>query len=477
MIHWDYTGVIVLYLALTLGIALYYGRKETKSVIDFTVGGRRFGIMVLFFTMLATMVGAASTIGYTGWYWIRGISQLWFVFGGVLAFAIFIYYLGPKINKFGFESGATTPGQWMEHRYGKVAKYITSILLIVAYLAITAFNYMAMGTILEAVTGIPYEWGLVIAAVIVTVYTSLGGLWSVASTDVLQGALTLIGLTILAPILIMKAGGLGNIMASLPSQHLQPFGYVDPVTALAYTLVFFLGILSWPDLWQRVYAAKDVKTMKQSFTLYIVAFLFLLGGLVLLIGLAGRVLYPDFPNPEHLLPYMVMEQLPGIFGAFIMACLIAVIMGTADSTLLITAVMFEEDIYSDLRPKASEAERLKVGQIVTFIGGILVLVLAYITPTMFDLWVKSADITGATLAIPILLGFAWKRPSYAAGMAGIIAGFIGWALGYAGILGPHPIIVGAILSLIAYLVVAFIAPSKPKQEKAEEKEETVEEEK
>ncbi len=462
-IHWDYAAIISAYLAITMGIALYYGRKETKSVVDFTVGGRRFGTVVLFFTLLATMVGAASTIGFTGWYWVRGLSQLWFVFGGVLAFVIFMYFLAPKINRFGFETGATTPSQWMEFRYGKAAKYFTSILLIIAYLAITALNYMAMGTIIEGVTGIPYVWGLVISAVIVTVYTSLGGLWSVASTDVFQGALTLVGIAILAPILVIKAGGLSKIVASLPPKHLSLFGYVDPVTALAYTLVFFLGILSWPDLWQRVYAAKDVGTLKKSFTLYVIADLVYIGGLVLLIGLAGKVLYPNFPNPERLLPYMVMDQLPGVFGAFIMSALIAVIMGTADSTLLITAVLFEEDIYTDLRPGASEEERLKVSQIVTFIGGILVLILAYIAPTMFDLWIKSADITGATLAVPILLGMFWKRPSKVAGIAGIVFGFLGWCLGYAGIIKLHPILLGSILSFIAYVIAALAFPRKQKE--------------
>lgn len=459
-INWVYTSIITVYLAATLAIALYIGRKETKSVSDFTVGGRRFGVIVLFFTLLATMVGAASTVGYTGWYWERGVSQLWFVFGGVLAFFIFVYYLAPKINKFGFEHNASTPGHWMEYRYGKAAKYFTSILLIIAYLAITAFNYMAMAAIFEAVTGIPYTYGLAISAIIVTVYTSLGGLWSVASTDVLQGALTLIGLLILAPIVVMKAGGIGNIVASLPPEHLSLLGHVTPITALAYTLVFFLGIVSWPDLWQRAYAAKDERTLKRSFILYVIAFLALIGGIVLLIGLAARVLYPEFPNPEHLLPYMVMDQLPGVFGAFIMACLIAVIMGTADSTLLISAVMFEEDIYTDLRPGASEEERLKVGQIATFVGGILVLILAYVAPTMFHLWVMSGDLTGATLAVPILIGMAWKRPSYEAGMLGIGAGLVGWILGYMGVLGPHPIMVGALFSLIAYVVGAYIFPKK-----------------
>ena len=464
-VHWDYTAVIGVYLAITLAIAFYFGRRETKSVLDFTVAGRRLGTVVVFFTLLASMIGAASTVGYTGWYWIRGVSQLWFEIGAIVSGLIFAFYLAPKINEFGFKMGATTPGHWMEYRYGKVAKYYTSVLLIVGYLAITAFQYMAMATILSTVTGIPYEWALVIAAVIVTIYTSLGGLWSVASTDVLQGALTLIGILLLVPIAVMKAGGLGNILASVPPEHLQPFGHVTLDRAIAYAFVLLLGSIPLTEFWQRAYASKDVKTAKRSFLLLILGEEGLIF-LMLFVGLAGKTLYPDFPDPEALLPHMVIELMPGLLGAFFMACLMAVIMGTADSTLLVTGVMFEEDIYKELRPKATEKERLMVGQISTFIFGILVLVLAYLAPTMFDIWVMSADIVGATVAIPMLLGWAWKRPSGAACVASITAGFIGWAAAYLGIsagipyIGDEPILLGGLLSLLAYVVGAYVWPRK-----------------
>lgn len=255
-IDWTSTFVMLIYLGITMYVAIYYGRKKTESSSDFTVGGRQFGSVITFFTMLATIIGAASVIGYTGWYFERGFSQLWFVIGISITYLIYIYFLAPRINDFGFKHNGETIGDWMEYRYSEIERFITSILLIIAYLAITAFQYMAMAKIFNQVTGVSYELALVITAVIVIIYTSMGGMWAVASTDVLQGTMTLLGVLIITPILVTKAGGFGHVFASAPAEHLQLFGYVTPMEAISYALVFLLGIVSWPDIWQRCYCQR-----------------------------------------------------------------------------------------------------------------------------------------------------------------------------------------------------------------------------
>ena len=159
-IDWTSTIVMVLYLVITMTIAIYYGKKKTATSNDFTVGGRQFGPVLMFFTMLATIVGAASVIGYTGWYFTRGFSQIWFIIGVSASYLIYIFYLGPRISDFGFQHNGETLGDWMEYRYNRTLRYIKSILLIIAYLAITAFQYMAMAKIFNQVTGISYEFAL-----------------------------------------------------------------------------------------------------------------------------------------------------------------------------------------------------------------------------------------------------------------------------------------------------------------------------
>lgn len=213
------TIIVIVYILLTLAIPIYMGRKNTHTNEDFTVGGRKFNIFLVFFTLFSTIVGAASVMGYTGWYYIRGFSQLWFLLGIALSYLIYILYLGPKINDFGFQHGGETVGDWVNYRYGKPSRVLSSVIIMIGYLAITAFQYMAMTTIFVSLTGFSYPVALIITAAIVIVHSSLGGLWTVASNNILQGSITFLGLLILMPILVSHAGGIHAVFAAAPLEH------------------------------------------------------------------------------------------------------------------------------------------------------------------------------------------------------------------------------------------------------------------
>ncbi|MDR2745871.1 MAG: sodium:solute symporter family protein [Treponema sp.] len=453
--------VMVLYFALTLLVGIYYGRKKTSTSADFTVGGRSFGSFLLFCTMLATIVGASSVMGYTSWFARRGISQFWFTIGILITNFIYLLYLGPRINDFGREQGGETIGDWFMYRYGKISKILASILIAVAYIAITAFQYLAMATILSLATGIPFGYCLALTTIIVIIYTSLGGLWAVVSTDTLQGIMTLVGVVIMVPLFLGKAGGVSAVLTKLPEAHLQLFGNVTPWQAFASMLTLGLGIVSWPDIWQRMYAAKNKKALQSSYGWYMAASMVITFA-VMFIGFASRVLMPDFEGSANgLLPAMIIKYLPNAMGAILLAALIAVIMGTADSVLLVSSIIIEKDLVTPfLKKDRSDKEKLILTKIITAITGVAVLGVLYFTTDMFDLWVMSADITGATLAVPILLGFIWKRPRESATIGSILAGLAGWLIFTIGKFSVlDPIIPGAFCSLVAYLIIAFIDPN------------------
>jgi SSS family solute:Na+ symporter len=456
-----YIIVIVAYLVVSTLVAFLYGARKNKSEVDYSVGGRSFGTVLLFFTMLATIVGASSVMGASNWFYVRGLTQIWYTVGCSAAYLIYMFYLAPRISAFGKSNNGQTIGDWMEYRYGKPAKYVSSILIILAYVAITAFQYLAMATILSFVTGMTQQLSLIITAVIVIVYTSFGGLWAVASTDVLQGAMTLIGVIVMTPILVGKAGGIGEIFAAAPAEHLQLFGYVTPTGAIAAILAFGLGIISWPDVWQRCYAAKDNKALKKSFVYFLIASV-LITVLMLFVGFAGRTLLPGYEGESNLmLPSLVAQYLPSALGAVIFASLIAVIMGTADSTLLVSSVMLDRDLIAPMmnrfgKKTYTEKQKVNRSRIITAICGFAVLIVLFFSTDMFDLWVKSAEITGASLAVPILFGFAWKKPSGKAAMVSILLGFGGWLLPQLGLLETDALLLGAGLSLVGYLVVGLL---------------------
>ena len=458
--------VVLVYFVVTIGIALAVGRRKTVSSTDYTVAGRSFGGITLFFTMLATIVGASSVMGGTYYFYDRGIDQFFYIIGAAISYLIYIVYLGPKIHDFGVEKDGETVGDWFDYRFGKASKYIASVLIVVAYIAITAFQYIAMATIMNLVLGWNYNLCLVITAVIVIFYTSLGGLWAVASTDILQGAMTLLGVVFLTPVLVGKAGGLGAVFASVPAEHLKIFGNITPIGALSAMLVFGLGIVSWPDIWQRCYAAKSRSTLKKSFTWFIVANLSL-AGLISLLGFTAQALYPTFAGPRNsMLPTMILEHIPNFLGAVFLASLLAVIMGTADSTLLVSSVMVEKDLVMPfIKKERTEKEKLRFNQIITAICGFSVLGIMFYSTDMFSLWVMSADITGATLAVPILFGFSKSGfGSTKACLGAIIFGFAGWLASYTGLISFHAILLGGGLSLVAYLAIGMtekrFAPGK-----------------
>jgi SSS family solute:Na+ symporter len=133
--------------------------------------------------------------------------------------------------------------------------------------------------------------------------------------------------------------------------------------------------------------------------------------------------------------------------------------------LLVSAIIIEKDIVSPFLKKGrSDKQKLMLTKIITAVTGVAVLGVLYFTTDMFSLWVMSADITGATLAVPILLGFIWKRPDERATLASIIFGFGGWLL-FTLVKFPveiNPILPGAVLSLLAYVITAFAVPAKVK---------------
>lgn len=462
--NWGAIAIVVVYLLVTMLLPLYTAKKNTVTNADYTVGGRQFGTLFLFFTLLSTAVGAASVVGYTGWYYQRGLSQLWFVVGIALSYLIYILFLAPKISEFGFQHGGETVGDWFAHRYGKSSQLLCSIIIMIGYLAITAFQYMAMASIFVKLTNLSYTTSLIITAVIVILHTAYGGLWAVASNNVLQGSITLFGLIILSFCLVSNAGGLGPVFAAAPAEHFQPFGYFTPGVAISSAMVFLLGIISWPDMWQQCYAAKNQKTLRKSMILFLVALFVLCGGIMMIIGFSALSLYPGYESPETILPFMVMDQFNTVVGALFLSVLLAVIMGGADTLLLVSSMILHKDIYNRIRPQAGEKENLRASKISSLGCGILVLLLAIVAPSMFDLWVMSADLMGATLAVPILLGFAWKKPSALAGISSIIGGLVGWGLAYTGIVPLDGIVLGAGVSLVAYIVATYLKPNVPKAE-------------
>ncbi len=214
-----YSVSMIVYFIIAFAIAIIYSRKRTTSNEDFFLGGRQFGIVFVFFTMMATFLGAGTTVGTTAWIWKRGLSQVWMTAGYAVVFLFIGLFLAARVRRFGTYCNAYTFADFLEMRYNKSARYIGATLMWFAFMSIAAFQYMGIGRIINTVTGIDYNIAVLIAALITILYTSYGGMWAIAITGVVKGALVFIGILIMAPVLYMKAGGMEGIASAVPVQH------------------------------------------------------------------------------------------------------------------------------------------------------------------------------------------------------------------------------------------------------------------
>jgi len=456
---------MVIYLLIAFVVAVGYSRKKTTSISDFFVGGRQFGVLFVFFTMMATFLGAGTTVGTTAWVWKRGLSQAWMTIGYTIVFLFIGFFLTTRVRRFGARCNAFTFADFLEIRYNKPARYIGATLMWFAFMSIAAFQYIGIGRIINTVTGIDYTIAVLIAALITILYTAYGGMWAIAITGVVKGGLIFVGISIMAPMLYLQAGGLEGILKAVPEQHFSLVGHITPSQALTWFLVFFLGIIPMQDWWQRVLSAKGEREARAGVLCLAVGFV-LVEVLIYIIGFAGKVLEPNIANPENLFPTLVVHYFNPYLGGLLLAALIAIITSTASACLLVASTHFTRDLYQGIfNPQATETQQLRFSRVSTFVLGMMVLVFVFLSPGMFELFVISADILGAAIAVPILAGFFLPQVGSQTGFLAMIAGIIGWLCSYLGWqpMGFGPAVVGAGFSLTAVIIGMLILPPADKE--------------
>ncbi|MCT7655481.1 hypothetical protein MBH78_14080 [Oceanimonas sp. NS1] len=206
----------------------YLSSKKMKTSADFLIGGRNFGMLTVTATQCASAFGGGMMIAHVGIGYKWGFSELAYssiaipIGGMLLAFVV-----AKRLRKQDFY----TTTDWMCHQYGdsKVLRVVSSCVVMMVTMGWWVAQPVAAGKILNLLTGLPLEWGIIISAVVVMLYTMGGGIMAVAYTDVAQLILMLIAVFIILPLAINNAGGLDVVFASVPSENLSIWAAGDAV--------------------------------------------------------------------------------------------------------------------------------------------------------------------------------------------------------------------------------------------------------
>lgn len=327
-------------------------------------------------------------------------------------------------------------------------------------LAVT--STIAYATIFDVLFDMNRTLAIVLGGSIVVAYSTLGGMWSITLTDMVQFVVKTVGvLLLLLPIAVVKAGGFGEMRDALPTSYFDPLG-IGGETIFTYVLIYTFGMLIGQDIWQRVFTARSDRTAKWGGTVagtYCLAYA--LAGAV--IGTAAKVLFPDLANADDAFATVVKEELPLGVRGLVLAAALAAVMSTSSGALIACATVANNDIWSRLRGRTADGDHDEVrgNRAFILVMGLAVIATAIALNNVVEALTVAYNLLVGGLLVPILGGLLWRRGTAQGALASVVVGglaVIGLMASY-GILANEPVYYGLLSSLAAYVAVSLATPA------------------
>ncbi|MFK8331335.1 sodium:solute symporter [Pseudomonas sp. BJa5] len=408
--------VVLIYAAGMLALG-WYGMRRAKTHEDYLVAGRNLGPSLYMGTMAATVLGGASTVGTVKLGYVHGISGFWLCAAlglGIIALNLFLAKPLLRLKIF-------TVTQVLERRYNPMARQASAVIMLAYALMIGVTSTLAIGTVLQVLFDLPFWASILLGGGVVVVYSTIGGMWSLTLTDIVQFVIKTVGLMfILLPICLYRVGGWDQLVAKLPeaSFNLTTIGWD---TIITYFLIYFFGILIGQDIWQRVFTARDEKVAKRAGTtagIYCVIY----GLVCAVIGMAAHVLLPDLDNANNAFAAIVKSALPDGIRGLVIAAALAAMMSTASAGLLAASTVLTEDLLPKLR--GGKQSSLAVNRLFTLLTGIAVLGIALVVEDVISALTLAYNLLVGGMLVPLIGAIYWKRATTAAAITSMSLGFV-----------------------------------------------------
>jgi len=397
-------AIIVIYFIAMLAIGIYaYRRKKTDTCDGFFVADRRGSTLFIVGSLCATIIGASVTLGMAGLGYSIGLPGAWWLLAGSAGLFILAFFFARKVRGFGLY---TLP-EMLEKQYGsKAAGVAASILIAVSWLAIIAAQIIAAGKILSILLpNVDISLVMVVSAVVLTLYTFLGGQYSVIRTDLVQFGIIVVGVIVCLGLVLRDAGGIGALHTSLPSKYFSfptnvSFTWPNLVTLLILTgSTYVVG----PDMYSRLFCARDEKIARKSaFSAALIALPVAL--IIIFIGIGAKYLFPDIAS-EQAFPMVIKEVLPIGVSGLVIAALLAAMMSSADTCLITTSTIFTVDIYKRVFPKMSERKTLLVAKLAVLVTGAITLAIALRLNGIISSLLLAYTVFTSGVVLPVVAGF------------------------------------------------------------------------
>ncbi|MCX6170658.1 MAG: sodium:solute symporter family protein [Ignavibacteriales bacterium] len=427
----DYIIVFVFIAGMFWIGSIFY--KWVGNSDDFYLAGRQLTPFILAAVLAATNVNLYSFVGQAGIAYKEGIQIIWQTWTGNMAMVLSGLFIIPIFRRLRIR---TIP-EFLEMRYSKGVRTFVAIIWVVRLTFWLGVVLYTAAIASQTITGLnSFTAWVLIFSVVVIIYTMLGGMWSVAFTDVIQFVLMLGGALILLPMAMSAVGWWPGLISKLPEGHMtliKSHGTYDWRFIIA---IFLLGI-EWASvdqgLLQRAFGAESTKSVSKGLVLAgIVTTPFAL--LWILPGLASRVLYPNLVNADSAVPLLISTLIPNIVLGLIVVGLLSSQLSTISGNLNGVATIFTSDIFENvLKRNATQKDILFVARIVTIISGIGMILFAYLVPVLggaVNAYLTIIAIMDMPLfIIAVVYGLLWRRINWKGAISGYTLGAISGIIG------------------------------------------------
>jgi solute:Na+ symporter, SSS family len=458
------------YLAILVALGIWQTRK-LKTGDDFLVAGRTLPAHVLVFTLLATWIGSGSLFGGAGLGYRTGFPALWQSAGAWVGIAL-VYFLAHRVRRI----AKYTMPDILELRYGPTARMLATLVVVIAYTTIAAYQFRGGGRLLNLVSGIDITQGALSTMAFCVVYTAVAGMLSVAYLDLGNGVAMLLGVGLAAAYMVADQGGLSAALAALRPDQVTLFGTLDPWRdAGALFLPTMLLLMGEANMYQKFFSARDERAARVSVIGWIVGTI-VVETLIVSVGVFGSSRIPGLStgDSEAIVIRAASELMPAVLGGLLLCGAAAIIVSTANSFLLTPASALISDVYKkSINPAATDRQVLLYTRLMVVALGLIGFLALGFFQTILEMALWAYTMYGAAITPALLAVFLWPRVTRAGGVASILAGMLttlGWEI-YARQAGGYPYELATVypalaLSLIALVGVSLATPKPSAKELA-----------
>jgi len=422
---------LIIYMLVLIGVGVWAQRKA-GSEEDFLLGGRALGPIVAGLAYAASTSSAWVLLGFTGFVAANGLAALWMVPGILAGYVAVWLWLGPYLNRVSREGNHLTALDIIaigaDPTARRAIKIVASLMIVFCFSFYIAAQFQGAGAAISDVFGISNEAAIIAGALIILIYTFLGGFWAVSVTDTLQG-LSIALIAIIVPIAALgAAGGFDGIAAGLANAgetYTQPFGSRAGWVAVGFVFGLWgigVGALGQPHLLAWLMAVRDRKARLQGAGVAISWGVLVYAGMSVVALSARAMAAPGEVLGETILFETARQLLPGVLPALVYAAILSAIMSTVDSQLLVASAAVSHDLGAARIAPGKEVLITRAMIVALCIGAVLMTL--YAPASIFERVLFAWTALGAAFGPIIVIRTIGRYPTAWAVFVAMVSGFV-----------------------------------------------------